>query len=77
MVLVQLTGERQWMDAPYRNVRLVRPSTSSAPAFRSRSSRRTGRVVVNFPFRNVDLFERTRRADVAAELVAEPARANA
>jgi 4-hydroxyacetophenone monooxygenase len=34
-----------------------------------------GRVVVNFPFRNVDLFERTRLADLEAEFVVEPARA--
>jgi 4-hydroxyacetophenone monooxygenase len=33
-----------------------------------------GRVVVNFPFRNVDLFERTRQADLAEEFVIEPAR---
>jgi 4-hydroxyacetophenone monooxygenase len=32
-----------------------------------------GRVVVNFPYRNVDLFERTRRADLG-EFVVEPAR---
>jgi 4-hydroxyacetophenone monooxygenase len=32
-----------------------------------------GRVVVNLPYRNVDLFERTRHADLA-EFVVEPAR---
>ena len=30
-----------------------------------------GRIVVNFPYRNVDLFERTRRADLS-EFVVEP-----
>ena len=31
----------------------------------------TGRVVVNYPFRNVDLFEMTERADLD-EFVTEP-----